>query len=334
MIKAAVVGVNHIGKIHCNYYKEHPEVELVAVCDLNEELVGMVANELKVKSYSDLKEMLKNEEIDVISIATGGFENGSHHYKPTMSVIEAGINVLVEKPLSNNIQEAREMVNFARVKGVRLACNLNHRFVPAASIAKGWIEDGELGSLLFVNMKLTIGNPNESSPWIHLRALHSHSIDVIRYFSGDIKRVQAFMTKAPGRNIWSTASINLEFESGAVGHLMGSYDMDNKHPIEYCEVAGNKGRFIIDNVYENVTFYPHKSSNLKVIRNSVLNGMNGFNETFKNRINTFISEIKNEVLPEDIAGSGNDALAAQEVIEAAICSHLENGAVIEVPKIE
>ncbi|WP_299089997.1 Gfo/Idh/MocA family oxidoreductase [uncultured Metabacillus sp.] len=331
MIKAAVVGVNNIGKIHCRYYHEHADAELVAVCDLNEALVNAVAMQYNITGYTDLKTMLQNEEIDVISIATGGKENGSHHYVPAMLAMEAGKDVLVEKPLSNNIEEAREIVEYANRKKVRLGCNLNHRFVPSAEYAKKWIDSGELGSLLFINMKLTIGNPNESSPWIHLRALHPHSIDVIRYFAGDIKRVQAFMTKAPGRTVWSTASINLEFESGAVGHLTGSYDMDNLHPIEYCEVAGNRGRLTIDNVFENLTLYPHKSNELKVVRNSVLNGMNGFNDTFKNRIGTFIQEVNDSVPPEKITGSGMDALAAQEVIEAAIRSQMENGAVIEVP---
>ena len=330
MIKAAVVGVNNIGKIHCRYYQEHKDVELVAVCDLNEELAHSAASEFGVKYYTDINEMLKDTEIDVVSIATGGKENGSHHFEPAMIALKNGKDVLVEKPLSNNLEEAREMVELARQKGVRLGCNLNHRFVPAAYKAKEWIDKGDLGTLLFLNMKLTIGNPNESSPWIHLRALHPHSIDVMRYFGGEIRRVQAFMTKAPGRTVWSTASINLEFESGAVGHLTGSYDMDNGHPIEYCEVAGTKGRFVIDNVYESLSYYPHKSAEMTVVRNSVLTGMNGFNETFKNRINRFIDDVKDSIHPEHISGSGLEALSAQEVIEAAIRSQMENGAVIDV----
>ncbi|CAM3931428.1 Gfo/Idh/MocA family protein [Lederbergia lenta] len=330
MIKVAVVGVNNIGKLHCLYYKENQEVEFIAVCDLNKDLANTVANDYNVKAYTDISEMLQKEDIDVVSIATGGKENGSHHYEPAMIAIENGKDVLVEKPLSNNIEEAREMVAFARLKGVRLACNLNHRFVPTAYRAKEWIEKGELGTLLFLNMRLTIGNPNESSPWIHLRALHPHSIDVIRYFGGNIRRVQAFMTKAPGRTVWSTASINLEFESGAVGHLTGSYDMDNRHPIEYCEVAGTKGRFTIEDVYDKVTYYPHNNTELKVVRNSVLSGVNGFNETFKNRLDTFIDEVKNAAPPEQITGNGAEALCAQEVIEAAILSQKENGSVINV----
>ncbi len=331
MLKAAVVGVNHIGKIHCSCYKRHEHARLVAVCDLNERLAEAVAAEFGVKAYADLRTMLEQEDIDIVSIATGGKENGSHHFAPAIAAMEAGKDVLVEKPLSNDIGEAREMVAFARNKGVRLACNLNHRFVPAAYKAKQWIEQGDLGPILFVNMKLAIGNPNESSPWMHLRALHPHSIDVIRYFAGDIRRVQAFMTKAPGRTVWSTASINLEFQSGAVGHLTGSYDMFGGHPIEYCEVAGSKGRFVIDNVYESLTLYPHHSDELKVYRNSIMNGMGGFNDTFKNRIDAFVRQVMDQVPPDRIEGSGTDALAAQEVIEAAIQSHMTGGAVIDVP---
>lgn len=333
MIKVAVVGVNNIGKLHSRFYSENEDAELVAVCDLDQELAENIANEYQVKSYTNIEEMLLTENIDMVSIATGGIENGSHHFGPAMMAIEMGKDVLVEKPLSNNLLEAQKMVECARKNDVRLGCNLNHRFVPTAIQGKKLIDDGDLGSLLFINMKLTIGNPNESSPWLHLRALHPHSIDVIRYFGGDIKRVQSFMTRAPGRKSWSTASINLEFESGAVGHLTGSYDMDNIHPIEYCEVAGTKGRLTIEDVYDQLTFYPHNSSELKVIRNSVLSGMNGFNETIKNRIDAFINDIKSEVAPEDIDGSGKEALAAQEVIEAAIRSQIENGAVINVEDI-
>ncbi|MGY4691034.1 Gfo/Idh/MocA family protein [Salibacterium sp. K-3] len=334
MIKVAVVGVNNIGKVHCRYYSQNPEAELVAACDIIEERAEAMAELHGCKAYPDIKVMLEDEEIDMISIATAGEENGGDHFEPAIMAIEAGKDVLVEKPISNNIEEAREMVRLAKEKNVRLVSNLNHRFVPAAYKGKELIEEGSLGTLLFLNMKLTIRNPKETSPWFHLRALHPHSIDVMRYYAGDIKRVQSFMTKAPGREIWSTASINLEFSTGAVGHLTGSYDMTGRHPIEYCEVAGNKGRFVIDNVYENLTFFPHDKDELTVLRNSIMTGVGNFQETFKNRLDHFVKQVKEGVKPRDMEASGAHALAGQEVIEAAIRSQMENGAVIEVPSVK
>lgn len=330
MIKVAVVGVNNIGKIHCRQYKEHPDTALVAVCDLMEERAAAAGREFGVPAYTDLGELLAGEAVDVVAVATAGVEKGSHHFGPVMKAIEAGKDVLVEKPISNDIGEARRMVAFARENGVRLACNLNHRFSPAAYKAKELVTEGKLGSLLFVNMKLTIQNPTEETEWVHMKALHPHSIDVMRYLAGDVKRVQAFMTKAPGRAIWSTVSVNMEFASGALGHLTGSYDMSMRHPIELCEAAGNEGRLVIDNVYESMTYYPHSSDELTVVRNSIFGGLKGFDDTFKQRIGGFISQVKAGVLPERIEASGADALAAQEVIEAAIKSHKLGGAPVEV----
>jgi len=333
MIRVAVVGVNHIGKIHCRAYRQHPDTELAAVCDLMPERAEAAGLEHGVPAYTDLRELLAKEQIDLVVVATAGVEKGSHHFEPAMIAIDAGKDVHVEKPISNRIEEARTLVAAARERGVRLACNLNHRFTPAAYKAKELLEAGKLGSLLFVNMRLTIQNPQEDTKWLHMRALHPHSIDVMRYFAGDIKRVQAFMTKAPGRQSWSTASVNVTFASGAVGHLTGSYDMSMRHPIEYCEVAGNEGRFVVDNVYESMTYYPHHSDELLVVRNSLFGGMQGFNDTFTHRINRFIEQVKAGDAPEKIEASGADALAAQEVIEAAIRSHQSGGMPIDVPAI-
>jgi UDP-N-acetylglucosamine 3-dehydrogenase len=330
MLKVAVVGVNNIGRIHCQTYTDHPDVELVAVCDLNRELADSVAAHFRVNAYYELETLIDRENPDIVSVATGGKENGSHHFQPVMTAIAAGKDVLVEKPISNNIQEAERMVRFAKERGVRFGCNLNHRFTPAAKKAKFLIEAGNVGTPLYVNMRLTIGNANESSPWLHLRALHPHSFDVMRYFAGDVRRVQAFMTKASGRTVWSTASINLEFVSGAVGHLTGSYDIFGWHSIEACEVAGDQGRFVLDNVYESLTYYPHREEELRVFRNSIMNGMRGFNDTFRLRIDSFIQEVKGGVPPEQVSASGEDALAVQKIIEAAISSHEAGGGVVDV----
>ncbi|HVX44536.1 MAG TPA: Gfo/Idh/MocA family oxidoreductase [Mycobacteriales bacterium] len=326
MLRVAVVGLGGIGKTHTRVYNANPDAELVALCDLLPERVDPVAEQYGVPAYHDLKQMLESEQIDAVSVATAGVENGSHHYEPTMQLIEAGKHVLVEKPISNDIEQAREMNAAAKKKGVLLGVDLNHRFTPAADRAKKLQEDGELGDVLLLNMVLWINNPNETSPWFHMRALHSHSIDVMRFFGGPISQVQAFMNKAPGRKIWSNASVNLQFANGAVGHLTGSYDASGHHPIERCEVMGTKGRFVIENVFQRLEFFPRTSPEKLVIDNSIMGGMGSFSETFDRRINAFVEQV---AAGGPIAGSADDGLAAQEVIEAAIRSW-EGGSVEEV----
>jgi predicted dehydrogenase len=325
-LKVAVIGLGNIGKRHMHCYSQNKNVEIVAVCDILPEIVDPVAHQYGVKAYYDVDAMLASEHIDAISVATAGPENGGHHYEPTMKALAAGKHVLVEKPISNDIKQAREMVRFAKEKGVLLGVDLNHRFTPAADRAKQMLAEGTVGEVLFINMALWINNPNESSPWFHMRALHPHSLDVMRTFGGPISKVQAFMHKGPGRTIWSNASLNIQFASGAVGHLTGSYDASRYHPIERCEVGGSNGRFVIENVYQSLEFFPRNSPERIVIENSIMSGMGSFNDTFLNRINAFVSQVR---AGGPLDASGDDGLAVQEVIEAAIRSW-ERGTIEEV----
>lgn len=326
MLRVAVLGLGNIGKTHASVYSTNDNADLVAVCDMLEDRLAPIAQQYGVKAYSDLDELLEKEEFDAISICTAGPENGGHHFAPAIKCLDAGKHVLVEKPISNNIEEARIMVQHAREKELLLGVNLNHRFTPAADRAKQLQTDGSLGELLYINMVLRINNPNDSSPWFHMRALHPHSIDVMRFFGGPIRRVQAFMHKAPGRDCWSNASVNVQFASGAIGHLTGSYDASRFHPIERCEVAGDKGRFVIENVYERLEFLPRESPEKLVIDNPIMGGVSSFNDTFRNRITRFVEQVQ---AGGPLDASGEDGLAAQEVIEAAIRSW-ENGVIEEV----
>jgi predicted dehydrogenase len=124
----------------------------------------------------------------------------------------------------------------------------------------------------------------------------------------------------------------MEFASGVVGHLIGSYDMSMHHPIERCEVAGTKGRFVLDNVYEQFTFFPRDSPEMRVTRNSIFGGMSGFGDTFTRRVHRWVEQASAGVPREEIEGSGEEGLAAQEVIEAAIRS-FQSGTVEEVPPV-
>lgn len=333
MLKVGIVGAGNIGRTHATMYHNDPLAELVAVCDVIREKADAFASQFGTRAYSSLDEMLSREQLDVLSVTTAGPENGGHHYEPVVQALNAGINVLCEKPISNDIVRAREMVRIARAKGRYFGVNLNHRFVPAAARAKKLIADNALGELCFINMGLWIANRNDSAPYFHLRALHPHSIDVMRYFCGDVARVQAFFKKASHRQIWSNASINLQFANGTIGHLTGSYDMTTRHPFERCEVAGTRGRFVLDNVYERLTFYPHDSDEAMTIGNSIMGGVANFQDTFKNRIHRFLEQVDQKVPRDQIDGSGEEALAAQEVIEAAIRS-FETGTVVDVPSAE
>ena len=118
----------------------------------------------------------------------------------------------------------------------------------------------------------------------------------------------------------------MRFKNGVVGSLTGSYDIERGHPMERCEVAGLKGRFVIEDMFREVTLYPAGNLEKIVYTNPVFGGMRDFTDTFRNRINKFVQQVSEDGAPGEIDGSGADGLAAQKVLAAAIRS-LDNGTV-------
>lgn len=330
MLRVAVIGMGPIGNLHADLYRADSLAELVGVCDRDETRARSAGERLGVPSFTSAERLLETLKPDLCSVATGGYEYSSDHAEPTLQALRAGCHVLCEKPISNEIVRAEEMVRVAKELGRCLAVDFNHRFTPAARLAKQWMDEGRLGDLLFVNVALWIGRPGSfDSPNYHLKALNPHSIDLIRHFCGDIEAVQCFALQAPGRNFWSTASFNFRLKNGMVGHLTSSYDLARGHPMERVEVTGTLGRFVIDDMWREVTLYPAHDLVKSVYTNPIFGGYRDFNDTFRERIHCFLKQVSEGVIPAEIDGSGEDGLAAQRVIAAAIES-IDTGKIVTV----
>jgi predicted dehydrogenase len=170
-------------------------------------------------------------------------------------------------------------------------------------------------------MFMWINNPNETSPHFHMRALHPHSFDVMRFFGGEVKKVHAFFKRGAGRQGWSNVHVNLMFESGVIGHLMGSYDgggPGHHWGLERCEIVGQDARIVITDACENLEFQPRKTIEAESYK--FLGNMRSFGDTFQSRINAWVDDLLNKTPPEQIDGKAEDALKVQRIIEAAIAS--------------
>lgn len=330
MLRVCVIGMGPIGNLHASIYKTDPLADLVGVCDRDIDRARTSGDKLGVPWFTSVDEMLSSLSPDVCSITTGGYEYSSDHYEPSIQALNFGCNVLCEKPICNDISKAQEMVLTAKKANRCFGIDFNHRFTPAARHAKQWLDEGRVGNLLFINMALWIGKPGEfDSPYFHLKALNPHSIDMMRYYGGDIEQVQCFVMKATGRNIWSTASFNMKFKNGAVGHLTSSYDIGRGHPMERCEVAGEDGRFTVDDMWREAVLYPADTLIKSVYTNPIFGGYRDFDDTFRERIHCFLKQVSDGVSPDEIDGTGEDGLKAQKVIQAAIDS-LETGRIVTI----
>ncbi|MFC1526965.1 Gfo/Idh/MocA family protein [Candidatus Latescibacterota bacterium] len=329
MLRIGIVGLGGIGNIHAHCYMDNKHTRIAAVCDVIEERADRAAEAYGAQAFYSVRKMLNSGiALDACSMCTAGVENGGDHYRPTMELLGAGIPVLGEKPISNDVSKARRMVALARKKRVRYGVNLNHRFTPAATRAREWLDQGRLGELNIVNMTMWINNPNESSPWFHIRALHPHSLDVMRYFAGDVDQVQAFFKKGKGRKIWSNVQANLMFKNGVIGHLTGSYDAGGTYGLETLELVGSEGRVLINEACERLAYYPRFSQEVEVFEH--LGGMMSFPDTFPSRIAAWVDDVRKKTPPAKVDAKAEDALKVQLVIESIIKSW-ETGKVVTVP---
>jgi predicted dehydrogenase len=149
----------------------------------------------------------------------------------------------------------------------------------------------------------------------------------MRYFCGEVKSVHAFCTKGEGRTIWSNAQVGMLFDTGVVGNLTGSYDAGGSYGLECCDVTGSDGRFVIEDACERLFFYSRRG--IETERYDYLGGMRSFGETFRSRISAWVDQLIEGVAPERIDGSGEEALKAQRIIEAAIKS-FETSTVVDL----
>ena len=329
MLNVGIVGLGGIGNTHARCYMDNRHTKIVAVCDIIKERADQAAAAYGARAFYSVKAMLNSGlQLDACSMCTAGVENGGDHYTPTMELLKAGIPTLGEKPISNDVAKARRMVNLAKKKRVRYGVNLNHRFTPAAVQARQWMDQGRLGELNIVNMTMWINNPNESSPWFHIRALHPHSLDVMRYFAGDVDQVQAFFKKGKGRKIWSNVQANLLFKNGVIGHLTGSYDAGGSYGLETLELVGSEGRVLINEACERLSYFPRFSQEVEVFEHP--GGMMSFPDTFPSRIAAWVDDVRKKTAPSKVDAKAEDALKVQLVIESIIKSW-ETGKVVRIP---
>lgn len=356
-LKVGVVGLRGIGNHHAACHKADELANLVAVCDVVKARADEAAAKYKVKAYYSLKDMLDGEDLDIVDVATGGFENGSWHFEPAMQAMEAGKNVLVEKPISNDIGEARQMVAKAAEKNVYLGCNLNHYFTPPAEKAREYMNANKIGEQVYCLHKMgfsggdaTYGPPGSSRvkgwPYFHVKAFLSHPFSVMRHFCGEITHVQAFadrpgVRKTAGDLMVSIVSIHVRFASGCVGYLL-SQRGDSTFGLGgwwSFELSGTRGAFCIENCIEKITYWPGpqpaqaaKPEKLDVgapTGPEVMNtGITDFGQTFPRRIHAFLEDVTNGVHRESLRASGRDALAALEYTWAVMESYEQGGILV------
>ncbi|HHF09302.1 MAG TPA: Gfo/Idh/MocA family oxidoreductase, partial [Candidatus Atribacteria bacterium] len=192
-LKLGIIGTGFIGPAHVEAARRTALAEVVAVADVNDELAQKKAQELAIaKWYGDYRELLKNDEVEVVHICTPNFL----HYTMSKEALLAGKHVVCEKPLAMNRKEAEELVELADKRNLVNAVHFNIRYYPLAREAHFMVKNGKVGKVfamhgsylqdwLFYNTDYNWRlEPELSGDSRAVADIGSHWLDLIEYISG------------------------------------------------------------------------------------------------------------------------------------------------------
>ncbi len=256
MVNIAVIGVGRMGSRHAlNLAKRVKNANLVAICDTDHQKANKVSQSLKVKAYNDYKEMLANEKLDAVVIATPHYS----HVDIAIACLDKDINVLCEKPISVTLKKAKELIS-KRDEKPNLICEMmyNQRTNRMYRKAKELISNGQIGKIQRVNF--TITDWYRSQFYYNMGGWRAswtgegggtlinqcvHQLDILQWLVGMPTMVKSYH-KTVGRRITTENDVTAIMRFGDDFDCVFTASTHEIPGTNRLEIAGDKGKIIIE----------------------------------------------------------------------------------------
>src|SRR5687768_781271 len=210
-MKAAVIGVGHLGKHHARILASLPGVSLAGVVDVNRDRAAKVAGEYGTRAFGTVEEIPNGLDVVVIAVPT------ESHAAIALPLIESGVHTLVEKPMAHTVQEADTLIAAARRAGVVLAVGHSERFNPAVAAARPHIKDPR-----FIEVHRLGTSPERSLDIDVVLDLMIHDLDLIlSIVPSEVESVEAVGVPVLTPRV-DIANARLRFKNGCIANLTAS----------------------------------------------------------------------------------------------------------------
>ena len=231
-VRVGLIGCGKVGQIHAAALRNLPEAELAAVCDVSAERVRTFADRYAAIGYADVDAMLREGRVEAVVIGTPH----PQHAAPAIRAAEAGVHVLVEKPLAATLADCDAMLAAAKRAGVLLSVISQRRLYEPVRRMKEAIDAGKIGRpALGVFTMYSWREPAyyQADPWRGkwdtegggvLVNQSPHQLDLLRWFMGPVAEVSGYWANVnhPGVEVDDTAVAVLRFHNGGLGAIVTS----------------------------------------------------------------------------------------------------------------
>ncbi|MEM8485816.1 MAG: Gfo/Idh/MocA family oxidoreductase [Bacteroidota bacterium] len=335
-IGLAQVGIGYWGKNLFRNFSSLPDATMIQVCDQNEGVLRRLADQNPgLQTTSDFDDILRNDAVDAVIIAT----QTPLHYAFARDALAAGKHVFVEKPLTQNTEEATHLVQLAEENDLRLMVGHLLLYHPAFAYVESLINNGELGDIHYlysVRVNLGIIRQKENA----FESLAPHDLSVALQFLDEAPVAvsatgQSFLQ--PG--IEDVAFATVYFEGGKLAHLHASW-LD-PHKVRKVTVVGSKKMAVIDDMQgtEKVRLFDKRvdineaqqyasyTEAMSIRTGDIVSPKIDMKEPLKLECQHFVDCIKTGATPKS---DGRNGLTVVRLLEAAKKSLAMGGARIEL----
>ena len=258
-IRIAIVGCGRISKNHFGSIEQHQDnIELVSICDVQQDVLSEYEAKYKVKGYLDLEQMLENEKLDLVAICTPS----GIHADQTEICAKYRVNVMTEKPMATRWNDGVRMVKVCDDAGVRLFVVKQNRRNSTLQLLKRAIEEKRFGKIHMVHLNVFWTRPQEYYDQAKWRGTWefdggafmnqaSHYVDLLDWLIGPIDKVQAMMSTTRDIEVEDTGVLNIKWRNGTLGSMSVTMLTYPKNLEGSIAILGEKGTVRVGGVAVN-----------------------------------------------------------------------------------
>ncbi|ADY57278.1 oxidoreductase domain protein [Syntrophobotulus glycolicus DSM 8271] len=258
-LRFGVIGCGRIAPKHTESILAIPDAELAAVCDIVPGRAEEFARKYQARPYLDYQEMLRSEDIDIVTVATPS----DLHAEIGIAAARAGKHVMVEKPMAMTLESADRLIQACREAGVKLGVIHQNRFNQSVKTLRAALEDGRFGMLTHAQATVRWNRNDEyyqQAPWRGTRLQDGgvlmnqsiHNIDLLQWMMGPAEEVFGF-TRTALRPIEmeDVAGAVIKFNNGSIGIIEAASTIYPKNLEETLNIFGESGSVIIGGIAVN-----------------------------------------------------------------------------------
>ncbi len=298
----AVIGAGFWGRNQIRILSELDRARLVCVYDINPAAAKMTGDQFGVESSSELENVLARKNVEAVTVCTPT----TTHFAIATRALKAGKHVLVEKPMTNTISEARELLSLAKPGGLRIMPGHIERFNPAVNYLKSMVDDGLLGSVMLLLARRVGRWPERIGDVGVVRDTAIHDIDLARFiFNDEVTSVYA-RTGSIKHTKEDYAEIMLQFKNRGTAFIDANWLTPRK--ARTLIVTGSEATVKLDYITQELSIEDSDKVTLPII---------SWQEPLRNELTHFVSSILDN---NRFTVTGEDGLRAVEICELVLQS--------------